>query len=203
MTWIWNKGIPTLAPTSCHPGRLELTSGYTTTLETVPRLELTVAYQTLGVYISPSGAQKKQMEVLRSHSQNYYISLSSSPLTTEDFWSYMVYLRPRLIYPLPCCSLTAAQCRYIQVPALAALLPKLRLNHHTPCSVLFYSPTYGGLSIPVFYVDKGYGQLKYTMGHLQLNDENGKLIRILLSYLQLHIGSTTPALSLPYAKYGK
>jgi len=162
MTWVRNKGIPTLASISHRPGILQLTSGYTTDLETVLRIEPTAAFWTLGVYLSPSGDQKKQM------AQDYYASLSSPHLTTEEaFGSYMIYLRSWLTSPLPCCSLTASQFRYIQAPALAALLPKLHLNCHTPCSVLFSSPTYGGLFIPDYYVDQGYGQMMKMVNLLE------------------------------------
>jgi hypothetical protein len=44
-------------------------------------------------------------------------------------------------------------------PALAALLPNLHLNCHTPHAVLFVGPKYGSLSIPDLHVDQGYQQL--------------------------------------------
>jgi hypothetical protein len=82
----------------------------------------------------------------------------------EAYWSYILFLRPKLTYPLPVCSLTQKQCRVIQAPALAALLPKLHLNHHTPRAVLFGGLRYGGLDLPELYTDQGYGQLKLLIG---------------------------------------
>jgi hypothetical protein len=98
---------------------------------------------------------------------------------------------------------TPAQCRTIQAPALAALLPKLKLNRHSPRAVLFSGPTYGGLSLPDLYDDQGLGQLSLLIGHLKLGDETGHLILSTLSHMQLSIGSSRPFLTTSFATYGK
>jgi hypothetical protein len=110
----------------------------------------------------------------------------------------MMFLRPRLTYPLPCCSLTQKQCRAIQATALEALLPKLHLNRHTPRAVLFGGQKYGGIDIPELYTDQGYGQLK-----LKLCDQAGLQILCCLSELQLFIGTISPVFYHPYSVYGQ
>jgi len=166
-----------LATTKQSPGNLNLTTGYSNEAEEVPRLEVSEAFRTLGVYISPSGNQMQQIKILRRHTQQYYATVSTSTFTAEEaYLSYMTYLRPQITYPLPCSTLTQTQCRHIQAPALAAFLPKLHLNRHTPRAVIFAGPRYGGLSIPELYTDQGYGQLKLLIGHLKLRDETGDLI---------------------------
>ena len=143
--------------------------------------------------MSPSGSQIKQVTILRQHSDHYFTNITPSSLSREEaFISYMQYLRPKLNYPLPCSSLTHTQCRYVQAPALAVLLPKLHLNRHTSHVIIFGDLRYGGLSIPDLYTDQGYGQLKLLIGHLKLKDEIGELILIAISHLQLHIGSGSP-----------
>ncbi len=106
------------------------------------------------------------------------------------------------IYLLSCCTLTQAQCRHIQAPALADLIQKLHLNKHTPHAVLFGDARYGGLGLPDLYTDQGFGQLKFLVGHLKLADDTG-LICISLSHLQIYTGSATPVLSLAFAPYAK
>jgi hypothetical protein len=173
-------------------------------LETVPRKEPAEAFRTLGVYTAGSGSQAKQAAVLRTHSEAYHDSLQNASMTpSEAYWSYMMYLHPRLNYPLPCCLLTSAQCWTIQAPALAVLLPKLHLNRHTSRAVLFGSQKYGGLGLSELYTDQIYGQLKLLIGHLKLQDEAGLQILCFLSELQLFIGTISPAFSLPYSVYGK
>jgi hypothetical protein len=115
----------------------------------------------------------------------------------------MLYLRPKLKYPLSCTTLTATQCKMIQAPALAALLPKLHLNRHSPRAVIFGSSLYGGLGLPDLHVDQGFEQLTLFIGHLKLADENGQMILSLISHLQLFVGSATSFWSLPFSRYIK
>jgi len=77
------------------------------------------------------------------------------------------------------------------------------MNHHTPHAVLFGDNTYGGLSLPDLYTDQGFQQLRLLIGHLNLQDDIGKLILIAISWLQLITGSTTPFFSLPYKPFKK
>jgi hypothetical protein len=94
-----------------------------------------------------------------------------------------------------------SQCRTIQAPALAALLPKLQLNRHSPRAVLFSGPRYGGLSLPNLYDDQGLGQLCLLSSHLKLGDDTGAFILSTLSHLQLRIGSDRPFFSLKFSLY--
>jgi hypothetical protein len=143
------------------------------------------------VYISASGCQQKQLDILRVIAQCYYELLSTSTMSpSKAYLSYTLYIRPKLLYPLPCTSFTPAQCCTIQAPALAALLPKLKLNRHSPRAVLFSGPTYGGLSLPDLYDNQGFGQLSLFIRHLKLGDETGQLILSTLSHMQLSIGSS-------------
>jgi hypothetical protein len=177
MHWVWNKDKPRLATISQTSSSLHLTSGYSATPKTIPRIESTTAFRTLGVYISPSGCQKKQTEILRGHTQNCFSDLSSlNNFPSQAYLSYMLYLRPKFKYPLSCTTLTPTQCKMIQAPALAALLPKLHLNRHSPRAVIFGSSHYGGLGLPDLHVDQGYEQLTLFIGHLKFADENGQMI---------------------------
>lgn len=160
LSWSWENGVPQLNKIIHSPGTIELTTGYNATPVIVPCTEQTAVFGTLGVYTSPSGSQEGQIKQLRAHAQQYFDALQSSHLTLlEAFWPCKMFLRPKLKYPLPCSALTQAQCRMIQAPAPVALLPKLHWNCHSPHSVLFASPCYGGLSIPDHYIDQGFGQL--------------------------------------------
>jgi hypothetical protein len=146
VAWKWKNHKATLATIGQTPVELFLTSGYFTIQEQLPRIEPTQAFKTLGVYISASGCLKWQMEILHTSSQHYYDHIQNSTLSPQEaYMSYALYLHPRLSYPLPCTSFSSAQCRRLQAPAFAALLPKLRLNRHSPRSVLFSGPKYGSV----------------------------------------------------------
>jgi len=115
----------------------------------------------------------------------------------------MLYLRPKLTYPVSCTSLTEKQCRYIQAPALAALLPIMHLNHHTPHAIIFGDPRYGGLNLPDFYTVQGFQQLRLLIGHLSSQDDVGKMILIAISYLQLTLGVHRPFFIMQYSLFAK
>jgi hypothetical protein len=68
ISWIWKNGIPRLATIKTTPAGLELTTGHNNIPESVPRIEPTQSFCTLGVYIAGSGKQTKQATVLRAHS---------------------------------------------------------------------------------------------------------------------------------------
>lgn len=160
MSWEWKNGNTKLVTASKYPAALNLTAGYRLDPITVPRIEPATSFRTLGVYFSPSGCQKQQYQKLRNHTQQYFNAVSASSLTpAEAYLSYFLYLCPKLIHPLPCSMLSRSQCRSVQAPALAGLLPKLHMNRHTPRSVLFAGLRFGGLNLPEAYLDQGYGQL--------------------------------------------
>jgi hypothetical protein len=69
--------------------------------------------------------------------------------------------------------------------------------------VVFGPLCYGGLCLPDLYTDQSYGQLTLLLGHLGKKDEDGTLILIAISYLQLHTGYATPFFELPYPYYAK
>jgi hypothetical protein len=204
LSWTWKGGQPKLNTSSITFPRLSLTTGNDTRTETVPYLSPHSAYRTLGVYVSPSGSQKKQVNILHSYSDRYFSSVLNSSLSPEEaYWSYSLFLRPKLIYPLACSSLTQQQCKHIQAPALAALLTKLHLNRHSPHAVIFGGYQYGGLSLPDLYTDQGYGQLRLLLGHVKLGDDNGNLIQIEITYVQLCTGVLSPFFQWPYPYFAK
>jgi hypothetical protein len=90
----------------------------------------------------------------------------------------MQYIRPKITYPFPYVSLTEKQCRHIQAPVLAIVLPRLHLNRHTPRAVLFAGPRHGGLGLLENYTDLGIGHLQCLVGHIKMGDEVGQLLII-------------------------
>ncbi len=204
MFFKWLNGIPTLGMESSTPASLQLTTGYSTTPQNVPRLEINKAFRTLGIYVTPNGSQHTQFTILCQYAIEYASCVSTSKMTSDEaFCSYMMHLHPKLIYPLACSSLMQVQCRSIQAPAMAALLPKMHLNRHTPHAVLYGERRYGGLNFPDLYTDQGFGQLRLLIGHLKLAGDTGNLILVAVSHTQLHIGSCHPMFHLKYSSYPK
>jgi len=162
----------------------------------VPRIEPTDGFRTLGVYLTPAGQYKKQVKILRAHAEMFKDQLMSSSLTqSEAYCCYMIYIRPKISYPLPCVSLTEQQCRHIQAPILEAILPKLHLNHHSPRAVLFASSRYRGIGLAENYADFGFCHLQYMIGHLKMQDDVGVMLLSLITHTQLQVVLLHPFLS--------
>ncbi len=138
MAWSGKNGQVKLIAASKTPDTLDLTAGYSDQKQRAPRLDLKDSFHTLGIFISPPGSQTKQAKVLCQYAEQYKTRVSSSNNNQEvAYCSYMQYIRPRLIYPLPFSALKQQQCHHIQAPAFAALLPKIHLNQHAPHAILF------------------------------------------------------------------
>jgi hypothetical protein len=200
MSWKWRNGIALLLPPSLHKHSLELTAGYEVDKPIlVPQMSPYAAYRTLGAYISPSGGMQKTFEVLHGHSLEYATKLQASSLWKEAaLWSYLLYLLPKITFPLMAMSLSETQCLQIQSPALRALLPKLHLNRNTARSIIHGPFLYGGMNLPSLYTLQCLNQIKFLLGHLRACDKTCKLILIAHGYLQLLIGTMTNFLNLPF-----
>jgi hypothetical protein len=65
------------------------------------------SYRTLGAYISPLGGMHKAFKVIRNHSIDYATKLQASTLWKEAaLWSYLLYLLPKVTFPLMAMSLS-------------------------------------------------------------------------------------------------
>lgn len=193
--WKWKNSLATLLTDPPHPP-LQLTSGYNAHPEPIPYLSPNSSFRTLGVFLSPSGSPKRQFDVLCHHVSLYSSHFRSSMLTREEtHWSYMLYLRPRLLYPLSCTYLSPSQCKSIQSKALEELLPKLHFNRHMAWAILFRGFKYGGINL---YVDQGYQQITLLIGHINKGDDISQQILILISNVQLYLMISRKFFILPF-----
>lgn len=178
-------------------------SGSENSPETVPRYEPTATYRTLGVHLSPSGDTSESYSILKTQAEAYASSLIGSHLSSEEaFWSYILFLIPKLCYQLPCLALSKSQYDSLMSIVLTALLPKLPINRNTARSIIHGPIELGGLNIPNLYTYQGLIKVSLFLGHLRLQDKTGTLLQIALSHLQLLSGSRTYVLNLPFSKWG-
>jgi hypothetical protein len=189
MAWRWHKGYALLLPPSLHNHTL-LTEGYNVTSPiNVPQVSPYESYCTLGAYLSPLGGQIKACKVLRSHSLVYATRIQSSTIQKEAaLWSYLLYLLPKVLFPLMAMTFSDMQCAQIQAPALRAVLRKLHLNRNTARTIIHGPLLYGGMNLPHLYTLQGLYQLKFLLGHLRAQDKTCKLLLISHRSLPLLIG---------------
>ena len=87
---MWKQGTPKSDNKASTPANLHLTAGSNPIPETIPRIDPSESFRTLGIYLSLSGSQSRQVSILRSHTESHRT----------------------LTYPLACTSLTQQQCKY-------------------------------------------------------------------------------------------
>ena len=190
MAWQWVEGRAYLMSSAECPGKLFLTSGASQELEEVPRLEPGTSYRTLGVHISVTGSMKHAITLYRRKSEEYAGLLRTSNLNRcETYFSYILYIYPKLLYAAPVSTYTLKQCLFIQAPSMASALPKMGLNHNTSKAILHGSYHYGGLQLPHLHLDQGIGQLRLLLGHMRRGDETSKLLRVAITVMQQRVGA--------------
>ncbi len=199
LSWSWSKsGIARPCTIEQSPGVQELTSGTDPTHITIPRVEVTSTYRTLGAHISPSRLTKGTVVYLRDQSVAFASKVSSSTFTqVEAYWAFWQYYTPQVGFSVPTLSLSQANCHCIQAPAITATLSKLHLNQHTARPIIFGPARLGELKLLELYSSAGIGQLCLFVGNLCPRDKTSSLILIDISYIQLLVGSTTLFFNLP------
>ena len=74
----------------------------------IPMLEPGEAYRTLGAWIAANGSQCKQLEVLAEKFSLWVNSVTRSSLSLQDKQiAYSAFLKPHIVYPLGCVSITS------------------------------------------------------------------------------------------------
>jgi hypothetical protein len=209
LSWNWAGGKAHLQNIASTPGDIKMTSeGALNTVITIPRIETTARFRTLGVYITPSGSNKAALQILREYALDNSTNITGSRITRQEaLTSYIQYLLPKLRFQPPVLSISQQDCDKLMPIILAALLPKLHVNRNTTRSIIYGPEKYGGLALPNLYTTTSADKLRLFLGHLRLQDRTGQLIHIDLTYLQLLSGIGTfllnqDAASFPWLETG-
>ena len=85
----------------------------------INRLEVSEAYKTLGICISPEGGQREEIRYLTNKSRIWSAHINANNLFPWEMEkAYNQVLLPAIIYPSPCLSLTEQECYEIQKESL-------------------------------------------------------------------------------------
>jgi hypothetical protein len=112
---------------------------------------------------------------------------------------------PSLRYVLPNCFFTKKELNKVQQAALCVFVAKSRFNRNTHRSVVFAPICFGGCGFSSLYLLQGEGQILGFLEHWRTAMDSGHLLRIAISWTQLHLGisfsfltgTTTPLLHMP------
>ena len=175
MYWEWVKGRPSLVPNAAMPGMIALTQGHIPNYTVIDCLEVWEAQHTLGVrVVAPNGNFQKVAEFLRNKANNYAACLIMSNLTEMDAFIFhqSTYI-PSVTYSLLVMTLDALQLNKIQSRPIPAILNKLGVNKHFPCSIAFGPNNLCGLALLDLSIEQGVWQICHFMNHTLLHARLG------------------------------
>ena len=124
--------------------------------------------------------------------------VTNSTLTSyETQLAYYSCLKPQICYPMPCLKLPRDTLKKIYRTALTTLLHSIHLNAKFPLVLAHGGAEYFGLQLDDAYFLQGISQIKFLLGHLNLQDRTGDLIRIAHDHLELVLGHGVSPLEHP------
>jgi hypothetical protein len=173
---------------------------------TIPAKSAYQTHKTLGHHKAPAGKNTTQLRILKANSDVFSKLVATSPCNRTDSWFFYsaIYLKS-IGYVLPNCFYEERELTKVQQSALRAFLAKCGFNRNTHRSIVFAPIRFGGCGFFALYLIQGEGQILQFLTHWRTDTTAGNLLRISVSWIQLHLGiswfflgdTTTPLPHLP------
>ena len=112
----------------------------------------------------------------------------SNLIPYEKQIAYTMFLRPQIAYPFPCLKLSKPQLKQMFRPVLDEILHTLNLSKKFPLDVVHGGSDFFGLEVDDPYHLKSTAQMKFFLGHTNIEDTTGDLIKIAVDYIELISG---------------
>jgi hypothetical protein len=173
---------------------------------TIPSKSAFTTHKTLGHYKAPAGKNTTQLRILQANSDVFSKLVATSPCNRTDSWFFYsaIYLKS-IGYVLPNCFFAERELTKVQSSALRAFLAKCGFNRNTARAIVFAPIRFGGCGFFPLFLIQGEGQILQFLTHWRTNTTAGNLLRIAVSWVQLHLGiswfflanTTTPLPHMP------
>lgn len=147
----------------------------------------------LGLWMSPSGQNKKMINSLCLAAVNWAAKLRIGRLSQAEAWTEAwtalhTTISRKLMYPLPDLTLAEKECTSIMVPAIRVALPKAGISSCIS-SVVHHAPTQSlGLAVPNLYTNMGTARTSLLIKHCWQQTPTGKLLQISIEIHVLDVG---------------
>jgi hypothetical protein len=170
---------------------LQVHDKLTNTSVKIPAKSAYTSHKTLGHHKAPAGKNVKQLQVLRTNSDGFAKLVSTSPCNRMDSWYFYtaIYLKS-FGYVLPNCFFKPKELQKVQQAALRAFLAKCGYNRNTHRAIVFAPVRYGGCGFTALILIQGEGQILTFVKNWRTNTDASKLLRIAVSWTQLHLGTS-------------
>ena len=162
----------------------------------IPAKSAYTPHKTLGHHKAPAGQNTTQLSMLQTKSDTYGRQVATSSCNHRDsrYFYTAVYL-PSMGYVLPNCFFEERKLYKVQKHALRAFLAKCGFNRNTKRAIVFAPIRYGGCGFIHLFLLQGEGQILQFLTHWRTDTPAGKLLRIAVSWVQLHLGTSWSFLS--------
>ena len=207
LPWMPQDGLLVPRPFEDYKGELHLTD-HRGLRSKIKHLPYTEANDGLGFLLTPLGDQTHEFTKRYSQAKDCMAKISTATLTTTEAWlMLMTRIIPRVTYPFMLTSFSAKQLKKIAVAIDNVILPKLKINRHTPRAMVYAPVDFGGMDIPSIATIQDQKGISHFVRHLQWGREISKDTRIVLSQVQLESGLVEPimeqpSLELTYLEHG-
>ena len=143
----------------------------------------------LGLWMSPSGNNKKMINSLRLAAVNWAAKLRLGRSSQAEAWKALnTTISRKLMYPLPALTLTEKECTYIMAPAIRTALPKAGISSCIS-SIVRHAPIQSlGLEVPNLYTAMGTARTSLLVEHCWQKTPTGQLLQIAIENLVLDVG---------------
>jgi len=131
----------------------------------------------LGLWMSPSGQNKKMINSLRLAAVNWVANLCIGRSSQAEAWTALnTTISRKLMYPLSALTLTEKECTTIISPAIHVALPKAGISSSIS-SIVRHAPTQSlGLAVPNLYTAMGTARTSLLIEHCGQQTPTGKLL---------------------------
>ena len=171
---------------------------HTETLRELEYLSPYTAPKTLGHYKEPAGGQHEQCEQLKKKIESITEFLWKTPLTRAEAWTYYsACCVPAVCYPLTCSHMSRIQLEKVQQKAMSVIIPRCGFNRNTHRSISYGPHGLRGANFCHLYVEQGVQQITNFLRHWRLQSAVGKLLKCVLTWLQVSLGVSYPVLDQP------
>jgi hypothetical protein len=172
----------------------------------IPAKSAFQTHKTLGHHKAPAGKNITQLRILQANSDVFSKLVATSPCNRTDSWFFYtaIYLKS-IGYVLPNCFYEERDLLKVQKSALRAFLAKCGFNRNTQRTIVFAPIRFGGCGFFPLFLIQGEGQILQFLTHWRTDTTAGNLLRISISWVQLHLGiswffladTTTPLPHIP------
>lgn len=200
--WIWKNGIAKIA-SSHHCKRNIMVPDSQQSMKKINCLEATESREVMGVWKTPTGNMKRQIENLENKVSEWMSMLKNGylrrPVIWRAFWG-TIWMAIR--YTLPTLSITKSQGEWILRPLYKQFLPKIGVSHVLPLAFRYGSLEHYGLGLPQIQIESLIAKLFFYVMHNGINTLPGKHLQVSAEYVQMEIGVSQQFFLLPFSKYG-